>query len=245
MKKIFNFFFIFSLITATHAQEFKVVLADYKPYSWMSKNKIATGIEIDILKEAIEKRMGIPVSIKIQPWKRAQQSVKAGIFDAFIAVPNPKRKSYTKINTEVLAYWGVSVFANANNPKIEKIKNIKNINELKSFKLGSMIGNAWAEKNMKDMQVQWVVSMKQLLLLLQTQRIDVVADNPAVMNYHIKEMDLYNKITEFNSFLSLPFHLGIGNKSTYLWILPEFDKTINEMKNDGTMKKIIDKYKLP
>ncbi len=108
-----------------------------------------------------------------------------------------------------------------------------------------MIGNAWAEKNMKDMQVQWVVSMKQLLLLLQTQRIDVVADNPAVMNYHIKEMDLYNKIIELNSFLSLPLHLGIGKKSTYLWILPKFDKTINQMKNDGTMKKIIDKYKLP
>ena len=233
------------MMTATYAQEFKVVLADYKPYSWMSKDNIATGLEIDILKESIEKRMGIPISIKIQPWKRAQESVKAGIFDAFIAVPTPKRKVYTNVNTEVLAYWGVSVFANVNNPKIEQIKNIKSIDELKNFKLGSMIGNGWAEKNMKDMKVHWVVSMKQLLLLLQTQRIDVVADNPAVMNYHIKEMGLYGKIIELKSFLSLPLHLSIGKKSTYLSILPQFDKTINEMKNDGTLKKIIDKYKLP
>ena len=108
-----------------------------------------------------------------------------------------------------------------------------------------MIGNGWAEKNMKDMKVHWVVSMKQLLLLLQTQRIDVVADNPAVMNYHIKEMGLYSKIIELKSFISLPLHLSIGKKSTYLSILPQFDKTINEMKNDGTLKKIIDKYKLP
>jgi hypothetical protein len=39
-----------------------------------------------------------------------------------------------------------------------------------------------------------------------------------------------------------PFNLGIGKQSPYLSVLPEFEKTLRKLTDDGTIKAIVERY---
>ena len=242
MNVIRNICLLIVLMVGLNANEFKVVLADYKPYSWLDKEGNVKGIEIDILNEAIGKRLNIPIKIYILPWKRAQNYVKDGQADAFIAVSTKQRASYTKRNEEKFLYWGVSLFSNKTNFHFESLKEVQKVASLKPFLLGSMIGNGWSEKNLANMNVHWVNSMNQLLMILEKNRIDALADSPLVIKYHLKDVYFKNTIIELKRFLELPMYLSVSKKSPFLWILPKFDETIKTMKEDGTLDKILNKY---
>lgn len=245
MKAILLALILFmTLLNNLNAQIFKVVLADYKPYSWYDdKTNSVRGIEIDILKEIIENRLNIPLSIEILPWKRAQMYVKQGEADAFIAVPTEQRLSYTMINQEPIINWGVSFFIN-HTQKLKYMEyKINTIDDIKQLKVASMIGNGWVEKNLKGFDIQWVVKMEQMLSLLHKNRVDLIVDCPTVMDYHIKDAQLQNEIIELKKLFSVPMHLGVSKKSDFLFVIPSFDKALKAMKEDGTLEKIIRTYK--
>ena len=241
VKALVGGFLLMSAVSFSFADEFKVVLADYKPYSW-EESSVAVGLEIDILKAAVQNRMGVPLSIKILPWARAQNNVKSGLDDAFIAVATEKRRAYTVVSDESIAYWGVSVFTKYSGSRVWDLASVKTVADLEPFSLGSMIGNGWAEKNLDGMSVIWTRDMRQLLKMVVAGRVEVLPDSPAVVKYHLKEMQLEGALVEVSSLMSLPMHLCVGAKSSYAGILPEFDKTIRAMKADGSLQKIISHY---
>ncbi|MBF0477565.1 MAG: hypothetical protein HQK59_17425 [Deltaproteobacteria bacterium] len=65
-----------------------------------------------------------------------------------------------------------------------------------------------------------------------------------VCRYNIKKTGYQNRIVELPNVLSsAPFSLGTGRNSTYSHILPQVDQTIRQMRGDGTLHQIYDKYK--
>lgn len=224
------------------AEEMKLVFADYKPYSWQDDQGVAHGLEIDILKEALQNRMGIEVSYSVLPWARAQLYVKEGKADGFVAVPTSKRKSYTKASSEPITAWGASIFTRSFGDQVSALKKTQNIADLKSFKLGSMIGNGWAEQNLKGLDVTWVATMTQLINVTTKKRVDALVDSSVVIKYYLKEMGLKGKLAEIKNITTSGLYLCIGFSSDYLDRLAEFDKTIKAMREDGSLDRIIKKY---
>jgi len=228
--------------TVTYSADFLIVLADYKPYSWESEKGKVKGIEIDILTEALQNRMGLPISIQILPWARAQKYVETGAADGFVAFPTEKRKTYTQVSKEPVTSWGVSLFAKTKGSQVTTLARLKSLSDLKPFRLASMIGNGWAEENLKTMDVVWGHNMAQLIKLIIAERVDILPDSPEVVKFYLKELGLKGELVELHNLFSTSLHLCISNKSAYIGILPKFNETIKNMRKEGIVENIIRRY---
>jgi polar amino acid transport system substrate-binding protein len=245
--KILMFVFIttfFSTPAAFSESTLKLVyFEDYAPFSWKKNNQMY-GILIDVLNEALQKRIGVSLKHEGYPWKRAQIMVRRNIADAFATVPTPERKEYTLISNEPVVLATFTMFINKNDSKIEQYKKIKTIDDLKPYKLGQYIGSGWANKKLADMKVMWTSKLSSVLTMLVHHRFDIFIDTSQVIRYTIKTMGYQNQIIELPAILdSAPFKLCIGKKSPYVKILLKFDEAINGMREDGSLQAIYNKYK--
>jgi len=247
MKKLLILSIIFVLASAhASAQEpIKLNYLSYAPFSWKDADSgRMKGIFIDVHNEALGKRMNIPVTHTEYPWKRAQQMVRRGEADAFTSVPTPERRAYAEISSEPVVLTEITLFANRKNPKLGEFKKVRKISDLKGFNLLDYLGNGWAEKNLAGMNVDWGNGMGQILKALAAGRGDLFVQNIHVTAYNIKKLGLQEHILRVPADLeSVSFNLCIGKKSSYVNVLPKFDETIREMRNDGTLQKIYDDYR--
>ncbi len=217
---------------------------DFAPFSWEDSEKQMHGILIDVINEAIQKQMDIQVSHQGYQWALAQKKVRDGEADAFITVPTPARREYTKINTEPVIVGKITIFTSKDNAKMEKLKKIRKLSDLKDFKLLDYQGNGWAKKNFSDFNVDWYAKIDDVLLKLAKGHENVFVHTSQVANYIINKLGLQKQLIEIPIILkSVDFNLCIRNDSPYINIITEVDKIIRKMRNDGRLQKIYDKYK--
>ena len=94
------------------------------------------------------------------------------------------------------------------------------------------------------MNVSWSPKLDYVLAMLINGRFDIFVDTSQVVRFNIKKLNYQDQIVELPNIVdSAPFSLCIGKESPYVNILPEFDKTLKDMKKDGILQKIYDKYK--
>jgi polar amino acid transport system substrate-binding protein len=213
------------------------------PYAWQ-ENGQDRGILVDIANEAIQKRMGIAVSYHIYPWERAQHMVREGLLDAHIT-NGPLRKEWAEYSNEVVTELTWGIFVKAGNPKLEQIKKAKSLEELRPFQFVDYIGNGWAKANLVDKKfdVYLVRTPATIFSLLAKGRGDMNIMPALQGRYYIKEQGLKGQIDELPPIMPpIPFHLVIGKNSPFTKILPEFDKTIRQMKDEGYVQAVIDNY---
>ncbi len=217
----------------------QIVYADYRPYSW-SDNGHPTGLEIDILNEAIGKRLGLPIVHRILPWERAQQNVKAGDADAFVATPNEQRAQFADASATPVTYWELALYVRKGDTRFS---HIKNISELSPYRIGSMIGNGWTQTNLAHMDVYYVGKMEQLPKMLLLDRIDVIPDNPLVMRSILHGAHNADKIDEVAlDYMRRDMFLFVGKHSALHPYLADINTILLQMKRDGSLQRIHDKY---
>jgi len=223
-----------------------VYFNNFPPLSWEDENKQMRGILVDALTEAIQTRMGITVSHKGYPWARAQEMVRKGKADAFISLPIPERRSYTKVSSETVLPVTFTLFIRPGSPKIEALKKVKTVGGLKGFKVGSYIGSGWGRKNLVDagIDVDIASTMNLCLKKLVAERFNVFTDVSQSVRYKIRELGLKDEIIELPNIIdSGEFQLCIGKESPFVNILPRYDEIVREMRKDGTLQKIYNKYR--
>lgn len=230
-----------------HAQDAQVMqlvyFNDYAPFSWENEQQVMEGILIDVLTEAIQHRLGIQVSHTGYPWKRAQELVRQGNADAFCTVPTEERRTYTEVSAEPVILATFTVFTRADHPELEKMKMIEAISDLSAYKLGHFRGAGWAQTNLEGMDVMWATTLEAVLGNLVKGRFDIHPGASQVVRFTVKQMGLTGQITEIPTVLdSQSFNLCIGKQSSFVDSLSEFDKTLQEMKADGTLQRIYEKY---
>lgn len=244
MKKIILLLVFLLFAAPLHAQETMrlVYFENFPPFSWREDDQMQ-GILIDVVNEAVQARMGIPVSHEGYPWARAQRMVKSGEADAFVTIPTPERKEYTKASNEPVITTKVTLFTNINHERMEEFKNIKVIADLKSFRLVDYIGNGWAHENLSGFNVDWSPHMNNVLHKLAHNRGDLFAQVSQVTRYTIKQLGLEDVIVEIPTVLdSATFNLCIGHNSPFINIIPKFDEIMNDMRNDGKLHEIYATY---
>lgn len=218
------------IITYTH----------YPPYS-REENGVALGLEIDLLNEALGKRMGYTLQHKVLPWERAQQMVKNGEADAFVATRNPERAAYADTSAEALTYWDVALYFRKGDTRFAHIRSMQ---DLAGMQIGTLNGNGWSRKNLVGMQVQYVNKMNLLPKMLLLGRIDVIPDNPYVMRNLLRQEPGAASIDEvLPGFLREGMYLHAGKHSALRRQLPELDAVLRKMKQDGSWQRIHDQYK--
>ena len=226
------------------------VIADdgsFGPFSYMDEQGQFIGIFPELYTEAF-KRIQVPLSYGGYPWRRAQQMIRDGEADAMITIPTPKRLEHLTASkplfTEPFVIW-----ARKDNPRIDDILKIQSIPDLKGFYIIELQGNGWAETHLAPkelgLSIIWVsnnVSIPKMLILRRGD-IAVMPQNVTIFNISQKNFNNADALLHSDYPLGVnPFCLMVRNDSKYIHILPQFNKAIKEMREDGTFEIIVNRH---
>jgi ABC-type amino acid transport substrate-binding protein len=224
---------------------FRFMFDPFPPLTFQENGK-ARGIFIDICEEILKKRMGLAVEYEEQDWRTCQAKVRQGLSDGFFTTPTPERLSYleTHINTAYPFDWVVWTYAD--HPQLDRIKRIRNAKDILAAGLSVVTypGNGWMESNIEKAGVKVIYNKDEFKALAQ-KKADIIIEEPLVGREKMKQAGVaVRKLVEIQVVLrSTPFQLLIGKNSPYADILPEFDRQIRQIKADGTLARIIAKYR--
>lgn len=243
-RTIFMLMMLISVFTESFAnnQESFVLSTSIFPPFISKENGEAKGIYVDVLREALENRMNIPVEFKFLPWKRAQAEVKSGETDAMITLPNELRLSYSVEVKPAVAKGTMGAFTYENHPRLLEMKKIENLSDLKKYKLLTYLGDGWAKNTLQGYNIDMSApDLEKTLRKLSQKRGDLFIQTKEVVNYNLKKIKGV-KVTEVPGvvFSELNYKLLISRKSDFIDLINEIDKVLLEMHNDGTMQKIYD-----
>ena len=241
MRAIFFYIVLMpTIVLAAEPMRF-VYFDDYRPRSWNENGKVR-GILVDIVDEALGKRLGIPLSHCGYPWKRAQQMVKAGLADAFITLPTQERRSYTVVGNEPIIVFTLSLAARRDHPRIDEMEQITTIGQLKNYRIVDYLGDGWAQRNLKDMNVHWLSDIDNIFPFLFNDRADVaIVSKRTVFEMHRQGYDAHIKILPHH-LSSVSFFLCVGKHSSFQKRINDIDRVLREMREDGVIDRIEMKY---
>lgn len=237
---------IFSLSATTIVQAdspLHIAYAEYKPYSFDLYGK-ASGIEVDVLNEALNNRLGIPLQHSIFPWKRVQQYVKSGEVDAYVAVATPERLDYAHASQQAVAYGSVSAFSHRSKPPAAAGTPLT-LQQLQPYSIGVVAGSGWAQRNLNEHKTEAVYSTESLVDMLTQGRIDMIVENPYILHFHLRSNPNKDLVIQENpiSGQDIELVLLISKQSAYADMLPRIDNTLKAMQADGSLQKIFDSYR--
>ncbi len=213
---------------------------DYPPYSTLLNGK-PSGIEIDIADEIFGRRFGFTIQHEILPWARAQFMVENGSADALFATPSRQRLVYARASKEPVVRWSVSMYVRKGDHRLDMVRDIQ---QLAPFKIAVQHGNSWAMNKLTGLQVEYVPNQIALPRMLIASRFDVILEDSYVMMHLLKKDGSDAHITELPHELdSADIHLLFSLKSAQQDLLARFDNEIGLMRKDGSLAKIIAKYR--
>ncbi len=226
------------------AEPMKITYFDrYPPRSWLENGEMK-GILVDIITEALEKRLGIPLRHEGYPWARAQAMVENGQADAFITVPTEERKAYTLVSQEPVIRFNIYLATQKNNPNLALLQKVTKIDELKPFTIVDYYGNGFAQQKLKDHKVEWVPDVAAVYPFLAAGKADVllVSDRGT---YDLKRLGYQDRLVVLpQPLLSVAFHLCIGRQSPFAKLLPQIDQTLKQMWAEDLIQQIAARYYL-
>ncbi|NNF99812.1 MAG: transporter substrate-binding domain-containing protein [Desulfobacteraceae bacterium] len=222
----------------------KLVFFDAPPFSW-EKNGRVHGLAIEILNEVLVKHMKINVEYAILPWERAQIMVKQGAYDGFLNVPTEPRKAYTVASQESLLTFNFVLFANQTNPHWTELLEVRTIEDLKPFNNCHVLGTHWSKKLlMKGLKTYLVKTPRQAIHMVNMKRCDTFVAPLLIGTWAVNKLGLQKTVSGIPEAVmdQFPYHLMISNQSRYEKILPQFDKVVKKLKNEGIIETIQKKY---
>lgn len=148
---------------------------DYPPWNWKQDREIV-GACATVAKRAVE-RLGYRVDLRyVGPWKRCQELVAAGEVDINIcAFRNAERESYSVFAAPRMGQNRISIFVGRHWRQERRFDDWQDLAGLRTaVVLGVSMGQDFDEFLATRTQVQRVATVRQVLLMLDANRIDFV-----------------------------------------------------------------------
>jgi polar amino acid transport system substrate-binding protein len=216
----------------------------WPPYSYVDDQNRPAGIFFDILKEALNQRMGIPVKAISLPWGRVQTYVRERKVDGMITVTTQERLKYLVASENVFSI-SLNIYVNKSSPNYSKLADITDISGLAPFEVCEINGNQSAIERYQRFQIEKVkliTKYTQCFQMLERQRVDFVVVPPALGNKLITDLGMADSIAEILLRIPANHNLLIHKQSPYVDALPEFNRVIQKMREEGFIEKIATKH---
>ena len=225
----------------------KIAYPEFQPFFAENEKGEVQGFFYDIVTQALEQRLGIATTWTNLPWKRCQEYVRSGDFDAMITVPTQERSAYSETHPDPFYLKELKLFTYAGHARLPEIAAIRTPADIKNggFSVITYSGNGWHQKHVASLGVltHETPIVRNVWRMLAAKRGDLVIEWPQGAYPDIRDLGLEDRIVETNvSLEAMPFHLMISKKSNYLEILPDFNTAIKAMQADGTMDGILHRY---
>lgn len=230
----------------TRPQPLQLVTLEYPPYEVEENGKI-TGMAVEIVEEVFQ-RMQKPVNIRLQPWDVALEMIKTGDADAvFTIFKTPAREQYADYNKEMLLPQMISLFTRKN-AKIEYDGNLIKLQDyrfgiVKAVSYGSIIDSAFNQDIIRSVFI-YETGQDNMEALLNG-KIDILVSNRLGAWYILQQMGRADEVQELSPIVqSVPSYIAFSKVKDLNMIKDSFDNILKIMKEDGSYRKITDKYML-
>lgn len=192
------------------------------------------GIYPEIFRE-LSQRMKMPLHMSLVPYPRLINGISDGSVDFAISLPKEHYDSTYIIGVEV---WRIQL-------GILSLDTITDITQLRGRRVGTIRNAAFDEEFNNDTTIIKVPSVEHinLLKMMKLGRVDAIASDLTILNGIIKQRpDLNQNFAPPLLVNELTLHLIISTQSPYIEKSAELNQTLSEMKEDGTIEKIVLKY---
>ena len=233
---------VFFGLLANASDNIQPLTETWTPYQIETKDGLK-GISVDLVRE-IQKRIGNTKEIKVFPWKRGYNiTLKKKGYALFLTTRSKKRENLFKW-VGPISSMKLMFFKNANRDdiKINSLEDAKNVNSIVVAQK-TIAHEKLIEYNFKNLEINSLANYS--LKKLQENKVDLYPVEYHAFMYKLKEMKLEKKIVPvqmkkpiYESQLYIAF-----NKETDDNIIKKWQKTLDEIKDDGTYENILKRYK--
>jgi len=204
------------------------------------------GVATDIIKE-IFRRIGKKVDLRLYPWTRCLNQMKTGERDALMLLTkNKQRQTYMVYSDKIFENRDLIWYKkNRKGGPIEwsSFKDLRNFTIAKSS--GYNYGDKYIEAEKKyKFKVDVAYSDKFGFSKILYDRVDIFFCNEAAAKEMFKTNPKFKGKFQYakKPLKTVDLFLAISKKSKAVALIPQINNTISDMKKDGTIKKIINKY---
>ncbi len=213
------------------------------PPGFYYENGQHIGILTDIVREACN-RIGIVPGFKRFPWKRAVKSVQTGETDGIFAVfRNEERTGFLYYPDEPLGTVKVFIFARkGTGMKVTAVTDLKG--KSVAVNSGYLYGNPEFDKYEGAKKVECHTCTDQVRLL-DKGRVDFVVTDEDAFLFTAKKLGLKDKFERVYFISESPWYAAfsqkaLGEKGNIL--AEKFGNTLRQLKEEGVIQQITDKY---
>lgn len=244
LKTLLFILTLFLSLSTLAKAELEIAYTNFPPFIWQQAGE-AKGIYVDVLKEALENRMQIPLHFQALPYKRILGQLQNANIDGIVDVATPELLALTKHGKVPVAVGMVGAFTHKNAPKLPALNSLDNLVELKNYRLLSYQNDDWGHHNLRGMDVDYgAKDIPAALQKLVKNRGDIFLQIEQVAHHYIDQLGLKDEVIQIPNVAITPFfyQLNLSKESTYVGILPDLDTTLTMMLNDGTIDAIYKRY---
>ena len=207
----------------------------YPPFNYLDDKQKYQGFDVDISNE-LAKRLGVKAEFVATKWDSLIGGLKSDKFDIIIGqmTVTEERKKSVDFTDPYVVTGSVLVTR-------EDTDDIKKLEDIKGKKVGVGGGTTFEEvaKSVDGANVKLYKTVNDYVQDLTNKRLDVIINDQLLMSYNIKENNLPLKIT---SDVLNKDEIGMAIKKGNEDFLKEMNKSLAEMKDDGTYNEIYKKW---
>lgn len=218
--------------------------ANWPPFTQEAHGLATKGLSLELL-QLIGQRLERPVDIELLPQQRLMQKLRHGEKDGVTMIsPNEERASYLVFSDPVLTKRGY-LYYNVERPLPIEFSEWR---DLQGLLIGIVIGHNYGEEFERarrelPLQVVEVVSVQQLFQMALLGRID------AFLAIDLTAREL-NERPNFNGrivhaarpYMESSYSLGIARQSPAVHLLPQINRAIGELKEDGQLQRLLERH---
>ncbi len=214
----------------------------FEPYSYQDTNGEVLGIDVELAKEAFS-RLGYEAQVKFISWEKKDEDLKDGSVDCVWSC-------YTMTGREDKYQWAGPYMYSRQVVVVRKDSDINNLSDLEGKRVGVQ-STTYGEKVFLDPEsyglpsVDRLVSVSgtdELFAILRKDYVDAIAGHEALMGQLAGNDQEEYRILDESPYMS---QLGVAfEKGSHEDLAKELTETLEEMKEDGSMEEIVEKYGL-
>ncbi|WP_321992547.1 transporter substrate-binding domain-containing protein [Marispirochaeta aestuarii] len=229
------------------SQAVHYVFQEYRPANFLDETGQPAGFFVDIIREAVENRLGLDLRISVFPWVRCQALVRQGEADLMTTIPTPGRLEYADLVNVPIWIKQYRLYTYRDHPRVPEMHGIRSLEEIRKarFTVISYIGNNWAKTNLEDIGVPVLdaTSVEGMYRMLIARRGDIIVDDPILVRDSLNAAGLENRIVLTEGLVeSSTFYPMISKQSDLSARTEEFADALQAMWEDGSIESIMDRY---
>ncbi|MBN1141857.1 MAG: transporter substrate-binding domain-containing protein [Deltaproteobacteria bacterium] len=225
-----------------------IVFTPYNPANYIDDQGKPNGFFVEIMREALEKRLGIKMKLAVYPWRRCQDMIANGKADLMMTIPTKERLGYSIVADSPIWIKKYRIYTYKEHPFLERMHKIRSFAELKKekFTVISYIGNDWSKTELENegIPVTNAPTVESMYRMLLRKRGDLIVEDPLLVAPILAAIGSTGEIVPTQGVVGESrFYPLIGKKSAFAALVPKIEKVLGEMWADGSMARIMAAYR--